>query len=283
MSTPIPPVRSSQNGRNFRPSSVKSRTRQVINLEALEQRTLMSLRGASLLVAAVSPVTLKKVAPSVINFLTVPGQPGEMTTVTLTIQSRLCKYRNEMGLYPISDATGRVGQTKPGSSDYLRAALEQAGRAVIFRNNQPVGTIVTVSLPAGSQYGLYLVANGTTDQGLARNNRRPPFTYFSVQSANPDRFNHLRHIRNNVFAWEDFRGGGDRDFNDLIFKVSFSHATDGGGGTGGNDHNHPPVVTLKNSQNGAISNHNVSITGQVVDVVGDHARLQVQVDQGSMV
>ena len=46
-------------------------------------------------------------------------------------------------------------------------------------------------------------------------------TYFGFAAANPDGIQHLLMLGSNVFGFEDLRGGGDRDFNDLVISIAF--------------------------------------------------------------
>jgi hypothetical protein len=47
-------------------------------------------------------------------------------------------------------------------------------------------------------------------------------SYFAFAVANIDNMSHFRVLGNNMFGLEDLRGGGDRDFNDVILGFSFS-------------------------------------------------------------
>jgi hypothetical protein len=50
-------------------------------------------------------------------------------------------------------------------------------------------------------------------------------TFFAFGAANVDNIGHFRVLGNNMIGLEDLRGGGDRDFNDVILKFSFSAVT----------------------------------------------------------
>jgi len=47
-------------------------------------------------------------------------------------------------------------------------------------------------------------------------------SFFAFGAANSDNISHFRILGNNMFGLEDLRGGGDRDFNDVILGFSFS-------------------------------------------------------------
>lgn len=241
-------------------------------LESLEPRTLLSQQPLAL------TATQSIRATGATTLITVPGNPGQMVTVTFALDGRFALYRNEMGMFPVSDATGRIGALAPGSPGYIHLALTEPGARVVFRNTDPVGTVFSATLPAGSIYGLYLVANGTTRQALAHCGPRP-HVYTSIQVANPDRFNHLRVVNGSVYFWEDLYGGGDSDFNDLITNVTYKINGGGGGGT----QNHPPVVTLTTTPPATPRNQNLVIQGRVTDPDNNARTLQVQVDGKSPV
>lgn len=85
----------------------------------------------------------------------------------------------------------------------------------------------TVSMKAGSQFGVMLVPNGTVEQVLtdpgSDGSIRP---LFSLATANPNDTLHVGQIgdvtgQGTTFAMEDLRTDGysDRDYNDIVFRV----------------------------------------------------------------
>jgi len=46
--------------------------------------------------------------------------------------------------------------------------------------------------------------------------------YFAYQGINQDAVDHVRVLGNNTFGFEDLFGGGDNDFNDLVFQVTIT-------------------------------------------------------------
>ena len=136
--------------------------------------------------------------------------------------SRSAAFRNELGLFPVDSADGRIGNLLPGDPGYAAAAL--ARRRVLFRRDDGAGTIRRLTLPAGAFFGLYLVQNGSSAEVVARNrshsSHRRPQVFFSFTAANTDRFAHIRWLSARQFAFEDLTGGGDRDFNDLVARFS---------------------------------------------------------------
>jgi uncharacterized repeat protein (TIGR01451 family) len=141
--------------------------------------------------------------------------------LTFKLVSRSAAFRNELGLFPVDSADGRIGNLLPGDPGYAAAAL--ARRRVLFRRDDGAGTIRRLTLPAGAFFGLYLVQNGSSAEVVARNHNhshRRPQVFFSFTAANPDGFAHLRWLSARQFAFEDLTGGGDWDFNDLVARFS---------------------------------------------------------------
>jgi hypothetical protein len=104
------------------------------------------------------------------------------------------------------DASSRVTSYNPGSGAVARTAAEPL---------LPGDFVNLGTLAAGSKLDFFLIANG------AQNGR----TVFSTdRSVNPDGINHVvtfaaitsTHL---IIGFEDLLGGGDRDFNDLLFAV----------------------------------------------------------------
>lgn len=145
---------------------------------------------------------------------------------------------------------------------------------MIFASGQGAGAVRTLDLPGGSFFGLYLVQNGTTRAFLARNpgNQLPrrPLTFFSFAEANPDRFDHLRRLSDNRFAFEDMTRGGDRDFDDLVAHFRFDRPASGPEGD-------PPVITaaLSNdtARGGATNADRITSDPSVPGTVADASRV----------
>jgi hypothetical protein len=46
--------------------------------------------------------------------------------------------------------------------------------------------------------------------------------WYAFAQANSDGRGHLVNYGNNTWGWEDTRGGGDHDFNDLVVQLDFT-------------------------------------------------------------
>jgi hypothetical protein len=136
-------------------------------------------------------------------------------------------YHNYAGFYQVEDEQGTVidpsssKSYRPGDRGYLAAALRRSqvtNEGVELDKNGLAGA---TNLEGGHIYAPFLVANGRVNDIL---NRPEPNSannvYFSYQSANADKTEHIRMLGANNFGFEDLFGGGDRDYNDLTFQVT---------------------------------------------------------------
>jgi Domain of unknown function (DUF4114)/SdrD B-like domain/Cysteine-rich secretory protein family len=155
----------------------------------------------------------------------------DLTTNTIAVQvvdvTADAQYHNYAGFYRVEDLAGTVldpttGKSyHPGDSGYVSAALR---RAQVVNNGVQLdknGLSADAYLQGGSIYAPFVVANGRVNDVL--NSQDPtvaPKVYFNYQAANADGIEHVRMLGTNKFGFEDMYGGGDRDFNDLVFQVN---------------------------------------------------------------
>jgi ketosteroid isomerase-like protein len=161
------------------------------------------------------------------EFINLTGYDGNVT-VNLDVFSEAA-YNNSIGIYKVDDITGRIGTLKPGDTGYLEQAINNT--VLNFDRGTPIGTdagrtqaTVSTSLASGSILTAYIITNGNAQDLLATNpsnveNTQALNAYFTSIGANPDNFDHFR-LANDQFQVEDWWGGGDRDFNDMQFKVT---------------------------------------------------------------
>ncbi|WP_253852319.1 Ig-like domain-containing protein [Microcystis aeruginosa] len=148
------------------------------------------------------------------------GDKGQQVPLTVEAISEDNTFDNEMGYYLVDTPDGEINGIKPGDQGYLDAALSGDRHQVIFASGKGFDS-KTFNVPSGKYLGWYLVANGTTDQAIAKGGNAPP-VFFSYAAANEDGLNHVHAQQDSqTWAWEDFWGGGDRDFDDLVFRFSF--------------------------------------------------------------
>ena len=125
--------------------------------------------------------------------------------------------------YRVDDFNGSIGGVHPGDAGYAAAAQ---GRAYQFSGG-------ATSL-AGPGYGNYAQAMlQGVDAGdlvaMTLTNQSSGNTYWAFSQANEQvngqSVGHLWNYGLNVHGWEDTKGGGDHDFNDLVVQLDFTSAS----------------------------------------------------------
>lgn len=156
---------------------------------------------------------------------TLPG-PG-IVTFKADFVYREADYNNELGFFVVDDLSGAIGGRKPGDAGYLDAAFNAA--TIIF----PSGSYAnapdfSIDLPSATVMVFFIVQNSTLGWLRANNpmNRpdRSPLAFFSLDALNPDGVDHFvgyTHIEGGLpqFGFEDLTGGGDRDYDDVVYNV----------------------------------------------------------------
>ncbi|HUL98641.1 MAG TPA: Ig-like domain-containing protein [Mycobacterium sp.] len=158
----------------------------------------------------------------------VAGNAGQAVDVHFDWTFRDAAYNNEVGIFRVDDASGRIGTLQPGDDGYASAALADGHAQVIFASGKGAGAKSDFTLEGGGLYAFYLIQNDTTAHFLASNpqNRldHGPLAFFSTATANPDGYDHMHAtIQANgavSLAWEDLTQGGDQDFNDVVVAVT---------------------------------------------------------------
>jgi VCBS repeat-containing protein len=161
----------------------------------------------------------------------VAGNAGITTSLNFVFAERHAAYNNEIGVYRVDDAAGRIGALNPGDAGYAQAALAADRATVIFASGASQGLSKTLFVAAGQFYGIYLIQNASTTAWRRLNpenkTTKTPQAFFSVQAANSDHFDHLKTScatdkagnAGLTLKWEDLTGGGDHDYDDAIINV----------------------------------------------------------------
>ena len=138
------------------------------------------------------------------------------------VVNREASYNNFVGFYRVTDANGGIDTNGDGTADilpgqdgYVQAALNGRVSDISLNTNNGGTAELNTTLQGGAIYVPFLVADG----GFDANN---PNIYFAFLGANSDGVDHVRMLGDNIFGFEDLRGGGDRDFNDMIVKVNLT-------------------------------------------------------------
>jgi ELWxxDGT repeat protein len=129
-------------------------------------------------------------------------------------------YSNYIALYEVEDEKGTLANgLKPGDEGYAKAAILNAVLKTRFTSQADT----SLSLAGGKILAPVVVANGTFKDFLDRNPTNKAdsniHAYFNYIGANTDKVDHFRLLGDNKFGVEDMYGGGDRDFNDLVFQM----------------------------------------------------------------
>jgi hypothetical protein len=158
--------------------------------------------------------------------LQIPQGSGAPVEAIVSWGPHEASYRNDVGLYRVDDAAGRINGLLPNDPGYAQAALARA--EVLIDRGVPCGTETRLTLAPGAYYAFYLIQNSTSQNFLAKNpTNNPagrPLAFFSLARANPDGLDHLRGTvcdGSLKLAWEDQLGGGDQDFNDAVLTLRF--------------------------------------------------------------
>ncbi|MEC4802854.1 MAG: choice-of-anchor D domain-containing protein [Jaaginema sp. PMC 1079.18] len=122
-------------------------------------------------------------------------------------------YDNSFGFYAVDNENGTINGLNPGDVGYAEAAVAN-------RIDPATG------MPGGKILAPFLIANGSAEQFLSQNPKNQaadsPMAYFAFLGANPDQKDHVRLLGDNTIGFEDWYGGGDQDFNDMVVKVNFA-------------------------------------------------------------
>jgi Calx-beta domain/Domain of unknown function (DUF4114) len=129
-------------------------------------------------------------------------------------------YRNYIALYEVEDEQGTLANgLKPTDEGYAEAAIRSAVLSTRFTSQADT----SLSLAGGKILAPVVVANGNFNDFLNQNPTNKSdgniHAYFNYIGANTDKVDHFRLLGDNKFGVEDIYGGGDRDFNDLIFQI----------------------------------------------------------------
>ena len=161
-----------------------------------------------------------------LNNLDTSNVTGERITVQVDATLyREAAFDNLVGFYLAERTTGAVVDKLTGEriglgdrNAYLGAVRNNAVLTGRVANNQTTNLSSSFEVNSSldlSDYVLlpFLVANSTLNSSDFSN------LYVASMGNNSDRSDHVQLLGNNVFGFEDIAGGGDNDFDDVIFQV----------------------------------------------------------------
>jgi predicted protein tyrosine phosphatase len=143
------------------------------------------------------------------------------------VVNREAAYNNFVGFYKVNDENGGIDtdgngtiDVRPGATGYAQAALKaRVSDLALAVNNNGTANFNNKTLQGGSFFAPFIITNGGTPDNYDNINSR---IYFTFGAANSDGVDHVRLLGDNTFGFEDLAGGGDKDFNDVIVKVTLT-------------------------------------------------------------
>jgi hypothetical protein len=158
----------------------------------------------------------------------VPG--SGVTTFRADFVYRLASYNNELAFFAVDTQSGAIGSLHPGDQGYLAAAFGRA--TIVFPSGSNASSPDFVSDLAGGKILVFFIVQDSTLARLLSNNptndpSKSPLAFFSLDVLNPDHTDHFIGYKNmnaNVtqFGFEDLTGGGDMDYDDVVYNVPSS-------------------------------------------------------------
>lgn len=169
-------------------------------------------------------------APSMQQVYVVPGAAGDQVTLSFDFLAATAGYKNELGFFVVDDLSGKVNGVAPTASNYWSSVATSGQRQVIF-SFLPGGSRAakTVTLEAGTKIAFYLSV------GTAFNAAKPKSIFSTLKATNKDNIYHAENYTDRtgnreVYGFEDVFGGGDRDFDDMVFSIRRNATTPAVGG-----------------------------------------------------
>ncbi len=152
----------------------------------------------------------------VLDLRSFAGQTLKIDTVAVSDAG----YNNNIGFYAVADAQGTLANgLKVTDVGYAEAAIKSAILRS-FKNE----TQLDRQVAGGEILAPVVIANGTFEDFLKTNPQNQANSninaYFNYLGANTDKVDHFRLLGDNKFGVEDLYGGGDRDYNDVVFQLN---------------------------------------------------------------
>ncbi|MBH8576030.1 VCBS repeat-containing protein [Nostocaceae cyanobacterium CENA369] len=144
------------------------------------------------------------------------------------IVNREASYDNLVGFCKVNDENGGIDSDgdgtvdiRPGDPGYLKAMIRSRVEGIDLKvNNQGTATF-SGNFESSSLFAPFILVN-TTVEAILSSNSDDLAVFSPFLGANSGKNNHVRLLGNNCFGFEDMKGGGDRDYNDLIVQVKLT-------------------------------------------------------------
>ncbi|WP_353932958.1 Calx-beta domain-containing protein [Okeanomitos corallinicola TIOX110] len=144
---------------------------------------------------------------------------------------REAAFNNEVYFYRVNDFTGSLGTLEATSANrttYIQEVINSRlvtdidGELIRFAVDNQGEFRDSAIIEGGSIIAPMIIINGSLSQLTDSNTNNDPRVYFPFLGLNSDGADHIRMLGDNIFGFEDLPGGGDRDFNDVITKFTFT-------------------------------------------------------------
>lgn len=131
-------------------------------------------------------------------------------------------YDNKLEFYRVDDLAGTIDGIAPGHSGYADAVAGRSYRTAAGEHliQAPAERGYSETMLTGIDHGDLIAARLT--------NERDTFWGFAAANETDATGRPVTHLWNyglNTWGWEDLRGGGDQDFNDLLVQLDFTSAS----------------------------------------------------------
>jgi hypothetical protein len=139
---------------------------------------------------------------------------------------REAAYNNFVGFYQVENENGDIKTANGtivsvGSASYTKLAVENRIAGIDLNTADNSTQIYTNKFfNPGGIFAPFIIINNSPTAVTGSSN--DPDVYFSYLGANKDGVDHIRLLGNNTFGFEDIRGGGDFDYNDIIIKATLT-------------------------------------------------------------
>jgi uncharacterized protein len=154
------------------------------------------------------------------NVFTISGGSGK-PKLAISLTGKSSTSVNELGVFAVDDAQGKINGIAPGAAGYTEAALARSQVVLSALANAPNGFTLepsrSLEFNNGDRLRFYLVKNSTTDAVRAG---QTPLSNVVFSSATSQKVTDLG-SSNFTLALED--GTGAADFQDLVVKIQPSN------------------------------------------------------------
>jgi Domain of unknown function (DUF4114) len=138
-------------------------------------------------------------------------------------------YNNELVYYLVDTPLGTIDSLSPGDPGYLSAVLSRA--QVVFPSGSTASSPDKSLIFNGGDIIVFFIIRNDTLSNIILNNpenspNKLPLAFFSIDDLSPDGVDHLvgyQSIGNKKFTqfgFEDVIGGGDLDYDDIVYNIT---------------------------------------------------------------